>query len=411
MPELWVLNQHYPPDLPATGVVLEALLPRLVPLGWDIRVICGDPLLPDPAVPRPRRRSRRGGVEVQRLPTWNRRRGTAGRLLHYLSYAGGAGGLLTLGARPDILLVLSTPPVLGGALGWWTRRLRGVPYVYHLQDLYPDLLADSRYAGSALESLAWRLARPVEAEAARIVPIGHTMADTLTARGVDSQRIRVIPNAVDVDELAGGHGEDWLRTLEPAPQGLRVLFAGNLGFAQGLDTILEAARELDRGGDPVTFLLVGEGDARPALEARARKLRLGNLRFLPFVPRRLLPAMLAAGDIGLVPLRPGLARYLVPSKLFSHWAAGRPVLLAADADSEPATLLAESRGGLRVDPGDPQALVEGIRRVAAWSPQERERAGQRGHRLARQRFAPEAVAAAWDRLLRELLADPERQSA
>lgn len=400
---LWILNQHYPPDLPATAGVLELLATRLVARGWRVRVLAGRPLRPDPDANGTPAREWRDHVEVIRLATHNRRGATLGRLRHYASWGWRAAGRLLAGPRPDVILALSTPPLIPGLLGALMRRLRGVPFVYNVQDLYPDLLRLSRYAGGSLERAGRGVAELVERDAAMIVPLSTQMAATLRERGVPEERLMVIPNPVDTERIrpVAPDRNAWLAEHAGEGEAFRVLHAGNMGFAQGLETLLEAARRLRERSD-LRFVLVGGGDARPGLEADARRLGLDNVHFHDFAPSRQIAEVYSAGDLSVVPLRRGVGDFLIPAKLFTSMAAARPVVVGAEAGSEAGRIVVETGCGTRVDPGDPAALATAIAGIAACSDAERREMGDRGRRWVAREHGVEAVADRWDRLLTQV---------
>ena len=175
-----------------------------------------------------------------------------------------------------------------------------------------------------------------------------------------------------------------------------VMYAGNVGLSQSLDLVVEAARRYrDRGRDDVVFVVNGGGSAREALIASATGL--DNLRFVDMQPRERLPEVLAAGDLHLVPLKTGLARSSVPSKLYSILAAGRPVLASVDAGTEVATTIERAGAGTSVAPEDPDAFVEALDRMLD-DPAGMARMGASGRAFVEGWVSPAAVGAAYERL-------------
>ena len=174
-----------------------------------------------------------------------------------------------------------------------------------------------------------------------------------------------------------------------------VLYAGNVGFSQSLEMVVDVARLLPH----LTFLINGDGAARPSLEERA--VGLPNMRFSGYQPIERLPEVLATGDIHLVPLRAGLGRVSVPSKTYSILAAGRPALAAIDPDTEVPRILAASGGGVSVPPDDPVAFRHALEAMTAAPDQLREM-GLAGRRWVEQAASPGAVAQAYADLIIEL---------
>ena len=174
-----------------------------------------------------------------------------------------------------------------------------------------------------------------------------------------------------------------------------VLYAGNVGFSQSLDMVVDTARLLPH----LTFLVNGDGAARTSLEQRAGGAP--NVRFCGYQPKERLAELLATGDIHLVPLRAGLGRVSVPSKTYSILAAGRPALAAIDPGTEVPRILAASGGGLSIPPDDPAALRQALEAMAADPARCRDMA-ERGRRWVELAASPRAVAQAYADLVVEL---------
>jgi colanic acid biosynthesis glycosyl transferase WcaI len=179
-----------------------------------------------------------------------------------------------------------------------------------------------------------------------------------------------------------------------------VMYAGNVGLSQSLDLVVDAARELAGDHPEVVFVINGGGSALPDVEARAAGST--NLRFVDMQPKARLPEVLAAADLHLVPLRRGLARSSVPSKLYSILAAGRPVLAAVDEGTEVARTVTRAEAGLAVPPDDPARFVAALRELLA-SPARLEAMGRAGRRFVEGWASPAAVGLAYAELFDELV--------
>ncbi len=171
-----------------------------------------------------------------------------------------------------------------------------------------------------------------------------------------------------------------------------VLYAGNVGFSQSLDLVVDAAQQMP----DVTFVINGDGAARKHLAEAAEGL--SNLRLVGYQPIERLPEVLASGDVHVVPLRAGLGNVSVPSKTYSSLAAARPIVAAIDADTEIPRLLEASGGGRSVPPDDPQAFVAELRRLVD-DPAECARLGTAGRAWVEREASPAAVGRAYDRLV------------
>jgi colanic acid biosynthesis glycosyl transferase WcaI len=183
------------------------------------------------------------------------------------------------------------------------------------------------------------------------------------ARGVDASRLVVIPNWADPDEIRPVSQSGFRRELGIGDDEFVVEYAGNLGYSQDLEVVLAAARAVMRETSrPVRFLFVGGGALASDLARQAKEVP--GAIVVPFQPEERLSEVLSAADLSLVPLKRGLSRYCVPSKVYSILASGRPVGALVDADSDIARIVLGSDCGFRVDPDDARALASEILRLS-----------------------------------------------
>jgi colanic acid biosynthesis glycosyl transferase WcaI len=225
------------------------------------------------------------------------------------------------------------------------------------------------------------------------------MGRVLVGLGADEDRVRVIPNWTDTALIRPApRPTAWAR--EHALDGhFVVMHAGNVGQLQGLETALEAARRLPQ----IRLLIVGDGSGRPALMELAARRGITNVRFVPWQPHNRMGEVLSSADAQLVCLMPGLAGLLEPSKFYGVLAAGTPVLVALDDDSEGAIVARRERCGVAVAPGDAEALADAIAGLAALPDAERAAMGERGRVYAELHGDRRAAAAAYADLFRSVL--------
>jgi colanic acid biosynthesis glycosyl transferase WcaI len=283
-----------------------------------------------------------------------------------------------------------------GLTGWLVGLARRAPLVFNVQDVFPDAavrtgaISDRRVIAVAawLERFIYRRARAVTVLSD---DLARNVASKLDAAGQD--RVHVIPNFVDTDAIRPGPRLTSYRTELGIGDEPVVLYAGNVGFSQSLELVLEAARRLP----DVTFVVNGDGVARRSLEAQAAEL--ANVRFAPYQPVERLSEVLATGDVHVVALRAGLGDVSVPSKSYSSLAAGRPVLASIDVGSAVPRLLAAAGAGVSVAPDDVGAFVSALQRLLA-DPAAAAEMGRRGRAWAEAEASPAAVGATYDALLR-----------
>ena len=354
-PHLLVLNQYYAPALEATGQLLTALCEDLAD-EYDVTVVTG--ALGGRA--RPGVELRNGVTVVRVSSTAYERRLLSRRALNYLSYVGLAVGSSLRVRPPDLVLCMTDPPFLGTAARLVARRF-GVPLVVIAQDVFPDIAVRlGRLRNPLVVGVLEALVRSYLRRADRIVAIGETMRRRLEAKGADAGRVRVIPNWVDTEALrppADANG--WAAANDLADRFV-VMHSGNVGHAQDLESLVRAGtfvRDLDR----LAIVVVGQGARRDDLAALADRLEVDAARFLDYQPGDLLAHSLSAADVHVVGLARGLAGFVVPSRLYGVLAVARPVIVAADEDSETARVVREAECGVVVPPGRPELLAAALR--------------------------------------------------
>lgn len=378
---LLFLNRSFWPDLEATGQLLTELCTDLS-REHDVSVVAGPSYHVRTAHRGLWQRDALGTVQIVR--TWGTRLSKArlsGRLLNLGSYyVLGAAAALRLPA-PDVVVAETDPPLLGvlGALLKASRRCR---FIYYCQDIYPDVAQVTGGVRSRplLAVLAWAN-RIAYRHADRIIVLGEDMRGRLIGKGVAADKIAVLPNWVDCDVIRPVAFSDFRAQFGDH---FVVMYSGNLGLSQPLETVLDAAEQL-RNDPRVLFVFIGEGAQKPALEARVARIGLAQVRFFPYQPTARLAESLSAADLHLIPLRAGLSGCLVPSKVYGILAAGRPFVAMMEASAEVATLVREHRLGFVSPPNDSRGLVEVIRTAVA-TPAELLAMGARGRRLAQARF-------------------------
>lgn len=320
-----LLNQYYAPDEAATAQMLSDLGAALAARGHDVRAVASRRAYADSRRRYPRR-SREEGVEVRRVAATAFGRGSrVGRVADYGSFLLGAAGALLATPRPDVVVSLSTPPLVAG-LGMAAARLRRARSLFWVMDVYPDLAValGAIPAGSPAARVLARAARVLLRGSDRVVALDRAMADRLDVQG--ARGAAVIANWADGEAIrplrAEGHPQ-----RERLGWGGRfvVLYSGNMGLAHEFDTLLDAAAAL--AGDPeFLFAFVGDGPRRVEIEEGARRRGLENVEFRPYAPRDTLGESLTSGDLHAVTLRPGMEGLLVPSKIYGILAAGRPTV-------------------------------------------------------------------------------------
>jgi colanic acid biosynthesis glycosyl transferase WcaI len=361
--KILILAHFYPPEMGGAAARLHGLARWLVRLGHHVTVITGMPNYPTGVVPAPYRhklrvREEMDGVDV--LRTWvyaSAFRSSVRRLANYFSFVVSA-TLAGLGAgRGYDVILASSPPPFVGLTGLFLARLRRIPLVFDIRDIWPEVAIEAGEfsADAPLARWGWRLAHFLYRHADHITPVTASKRSRLLASGVPQHKLTVVTNGADLDLVPASPAD---KRVELELQGkFVVLYAGLLGVAQGVEVAVEAA-EILRAQQDVHFLIVGDGRRQSAIAARVKELNLNNVTLLPRQPREAMPAFLATADACLVPLANDSLEDAVPSKLLEAWAHSRPVILAAAGEA--AHIVDQSGGGVVVAPGDPAALAEAV---------------------------------------------------
>jgi putative colanic acid biosynthesis glycosyltransferase WcaI len=351
-----VLNQYYWPGIEATAQLLTELCEALAESA-EVTVITGI-LRGHEDEPR---RVVHNGVEIVRVPSTSFERSKLfARAANYMTYLSNALVRAVRGRRPDIVLCMTDPPVIADIALLVARRYRA-PLVVISQDVFPEIAVQLK----RLENpVAVRLLRSLVSlylrRADRIVAIGDTMRQRLEEKGAPPDRIRVIPNWVDTQRLTPQVRANRWAQGGRLHEKFVVMHSGNVGHAQDLDSLIRAATFL-RDLEDIVILVIGSGARHNELVTLAEQLEVDHVHFLYYQSRRVLAQSLSSADVHVVGLAPGLAGYVVPSRLYGILAVARPVIVAADAESETAQVVQRIGCGIVVPPGRPELLARAIR--------------------------------------------------
>ncbi len=355
-PRILVLNQYYRPGVEATANLLADLCESLA-ADFEVTVVTGRihgrEDLPSSEV--------LDGVRVLRTRSTSFDRTQLGRrALNYVTYLGDTFARAIGLARPDLVICLTDPPIVGD-LGLAIARRHRVPLLVVSEDVFPEIATElGRLTNPVLVSVLRRLVAFYLQRADCIVAIGERMKERLIAKGAAPDRIAVIPNWIDTSEIVPGQRANAWAKAKGLADRFVVMHSGNVGHAQNLDNLVRATTFL-RDLDDLTVPVVGFGARSAELRMVAERLEADAVRFFPYQPRDVLPQSLGAAHVHYVGLAKGLSGFVVPSRLYGILAAGRPVIVAADPDSETARLVCEVGCGVVLPPDRPDLLAGAIR--------------------------------------------------
>ncbi|MGI8785226.1 MAG: glycosyltransferase family 4 protein [Acidobacteriota bacterium] len=412
MAHILVLTLVFPPDNVSTAVILGELSADLKAAGHDVTAVTTVPHYNRDSDAETRQplvrmwgsllsRSEFQGIRVLHVGMPRKSGRVFSRLLawsqfHLLSLI----AAVALVRRVDVILAPS-PPLTIGLCAWLLACVYRAPYIYNVQELYPDIaialgVLKSRWAVTLLVALE----RFVYARAQVVTVIAPAMRRRILEKGLPEHKVRLIPNFVDVHDMvplprANGFGHE-----HGIDEAFVVSYAGNMGPAQGLETVLEAASLLSH--EPgIVFLLVGDGSSRSGLMAMAQDRGLSNVLFLSYQAYGSVPQIYAASDVCLVSLATNTGCDAIPSKVYRIMACGRPVLACVDANSDLAELVRSTGCGTVVQPGSPEALARAVS-DAKRNPSSRAAMGQSGRAHVVTHYGRGLISAQYDSLVREV---------
>jgi len=382
------------------------LCEELVKRDHDVTVITGVPHYPSGQVPPEYRgqlvsHAKENGVEVVRvaLPSVDRSN-LAARFLQFLVFQMGAIGV---GWRRsyDVLLTHSAAFEVGLPFAYFSV-LRSKPAVYSVHDVYPDVAVKMGiFKHPVVIKLVAALERFCLHHASQIRILSKSFSSSLLKKGVPESKIHLIYDWVETDKIKPLPRKNDFAVKNELVDHFVVLYAGNIGPAQGLESVIEAARLLQHKRN-IRFVFVGEGKSRDELMEKAHDLKLSNVQFIPYQPRERMPEIWASADVSLVCLKKGVGFGALPSKTYSILASGRPVVVSVDQGSDTWQLIEQAEAGICVPPENATEIAAAIQTL------EKDkvlckRLGEKGRDYALRNHSPGAAAEQFERLLKESL--------
>jgi glycosyltransferase involved in cell wall biosynthesis len=326
------------------------------------------------------------GIHVHRVWTYLApNRGVLRRILNYLSFVPSAAWRAWRLGAFDV--AIGTSPQFFCAVATWTyTRLRRIPWVFELRDLWPESIPA---VGAMQTSRALRLLERLELrmyrDATAIVAVTEAFIRTLASRGVPPDKMHYVPNGIDPAFWRSDARDSVRAELGLRDDDVLACYVGTIGMAHGLGTVVEAAALLSTAAPRVRVLIVGDGADLEHVRAMAAVKGLDNVSFTGLVPRGRVPAILAAADMALVTLKPApVFKTVLPSKMFEAMAARRPIVLGVDGEAR--ATLERAAAGVSFPPGDAAALAGAIVALAADGPA-RARMGASGGEFVEREFS------------------------
>lgn len=421
MARVLVLTLVFPPDGVSTALILGELSADLRRAGHDVSVITTAPHYnrdeaAEARQPLSRRwggllyRSEYSGISVLHVAMPRKTASVVRRLLAWMQFH--VLSLITalVYVRRADVIVTPSPPLTVGVVAWLLKLRYRAPFIYNVQELYPDIaITLGALRNRTAIRFLYALERFVYRRARFITVIAPRMRERVVKKGIAESKVRVVPNFADVDDLVPLPKDNDFSRRHGLDSRFVVTYAGNMGPAQDLDGVIDAAA-LMRTQSGVMFLLVGEGSAYQRLSERVTSLGLTNVLMLPHQTYDLVPEIYAASDLCLVPLAKDAGSDAVPSKVYRIMACERAVLACADAHSDLAEFVTDARGGIVVPAGAPDALAAAIA-DASIRPDALREMGRAGRQRVLASYSRAAVTSQYEALVAESLQRPREGSA
>lgn len=413
MTRILLLTLVFAPDGVSTSVLMSELALEFQAMGHEVTVLTTTPhynVEPEARASQPLtnrwgrilRQSNYQGISVYHVSIPEKSDRVGARLLDYARFhlVGTLAGLSNIG---DYDIILSpSPPLTIGLQAWLLGQMKRVPFIYNVQEIYPDI-AVSLGVLTNQRAIRWfeRLERFIYGRAHTISVISESFRQRLLQKNVPDSKIAIIPNFVDTDFMQPGARHNNFSKQHRLDHKFVVLYAGNIGLTQGLETILSAAKLL-RDLPDVIIVVVGDGTRRHWLEEQLKTAALDNILLLPYQPRSVVPQIYASSDLCLVPLKRGTAQETFPSKIYTIMAAGRAVIAAADPHSELAKVVKDSQSGWAIPADDAQALASTIREALV-DRETLQEMGKNGRQYVLASRSRQSVARKYDQLMQHIL--------
>lgn len=382
---------------------------KLVEFGHEVEVLTGFPNYPGGKIYDGYRvkflqRETLEGIPIMRVPIFpSHDQSSIRRILCYSSLALSESIIGPIIVKPADIAYVSQGPATIGLPACIHRFLRGIPFVYDIKDLWPDVLVSTGMFDSKIGlKLADKWCKFVYKRASKIVVITPGVKKKLIERGVPEEKIEMIYEWCDDSAITNVEENPQLADTLGMRGRFNIVFAGNMGKAQSLGAVLEAAKIISPEYPNVQFVLIGSGVEVEPLKKKVAGLGLNNVLFLPRKPISEIGAILRLADVLLVHLKdePYL-RTAIPSKTQAYLAAGRPILIGVKGDAT--DLVLKAKAGLACEPENPQSIAEAVRRFQAMSKSELDTMGENGKTFYQQELSFEIGARKYEKIFESVV--------
>lgn len=367
---LLTFSAYYEPEVAASLYLSTNLYEDFAKAGWKVNLFVPMPTRGVDGKTRnyykTHKKEQKGDLTIHRVSLMKEGKNSFGRAVRYL--------LMNLAfiwksvfTKADVVFVQSTPPTQG-AMAAIIKKIKRIPFVYNLQDVFPDSMVGM---GLTIKgSFIYKVGRVVEnftyRNADHIIVISNDMKRNIMKKRVPENKIKVVHNWIDTEQVKPvDKKENYLFEKYQIPRDkFNVVYAGNLGYAQNIEVILKAAKQVE-GNEDINFVIFGRGAQEEEYKKMAMDMHLKNLVFLPIQPYSEVPYVYSLGDAAIVSCKKGFGGSAMPSKTWSILACGTPVLASFDKGTDMETIIRKEKIGLFSDVDDLSSLTDNILRLNA----------------------------------------------
>jgi colanic acid biosynthesis glycosyl transferase WcaI len=388
-----MLTQWFDPEPNFKGLIFAK---ELVKLGYEVEVLTGFPNYPggkiyDGYKIKLYKIETLSDIRIIRVPLYpSHSKSAFARIINYISFALSASILGSLLVKKMDIIYVYHPPVTVGLAAILLKYFKKAPIIYDIQDLWPDSLTVTGMLSNVyILKVVNKICNYIYSISDQIVVLSPGFKNTLSDRGVSKEKIHLIYNWCDLDQLTSFQPDNNLTKELNFESNFNIIFAGNIGVAQALDTVLKTAAIIMKKYENIRFILVGDGIEKERLKKKTEQMGLNNVFFLPRMRYKEVGKILSLADILLVHLKDDpLFRITIPSKTQAYMAFGKPILMAVSGDA--ADLIIESKAGCVCKPENDESLAYTIKKLYNMTSEERNKIGNNGKQFYQKNLSIEA---------------------
>ena len=402
-----IVSQYFPPETGAARNRIESISTRLAEGGHEVDVITAKPNYPTGKISS----DYHGGLfklktyrGINVIHTWifeDHTKRFLSRMMYFISFmVMSVMASFKLKSEYDVVLA-SSPPLLVGLSGWVISRLKNARFVFDVRDLWPGVaVAMGELANPAMINMAEKLETFLYKRSDLITTVTESFADHIKPLSENENKVHVVMNGAFTDHFDQQFDVGEFRKHHLFGDQFTITYAGNIGLAQGLDHVCEAARKLNSEGSTVRIAIIGDGPRKKHLKDLCEHYQLNNIELIPRINPEIAVKYLLASDAVLVPLADDeIYKMFIPSKLFDGMSAGKPVLLSVDGEAR--SILEDCGAGLFYRPESAEQLAKSITYLRN-NPDEAKKMGENGFKYARERYSRDKQARLMEKLLYEV---------